>query len=99
MAKNTSEHILNTSANLLGFCLFVVTSFHLANGSQTSKIDEFTALIAICLSVSSIFSFFAIRSGNEKQAQILENVADYFFIASLIGILLIILFISFRILQ
>lgn len=26
MANNTQQHILNTSANLLGFCLFVITS-------------------------------------------------------------------------
>lgn len=96
MAKNTSQHILNTSANLLGFCLFVITSFHITNESQTSRVDEFTSVIAVFLSVSSIFSFFAIRSANENAAQKLETVADYFFIASLIGILLVIVFITLK---
>ena len=31
MANNTSPHILNTSANLLGFCLFIITSLHIAS--------------------------------------------------------------------
>lgn len=99
MAKNTSEHILNTSANLLGFCLFVITSFHVTNKSEASKIDEFTALVAICLSASGIFSFFAIRSAQAKRAQMLEFIADYLFIGALIGILLIILFITLRLLH
>ena len=31
MANNTSQHILNSSASLLGFCLFVITSLHITN--------------------------------------------------------------------
>ena len=31
MKRNTSPHILNTAANLLGFCLFVITSLHISN--------------------------------------------------------------------
>jgi hypothetical protein len=99
MAKKTSEHILNTSANLLGFCLFVITSFHVSSKSEASRIDEFTGLVAICLSVSSILSFFSIRSSVTKRAHILETIADYFFMASLAGILLIILFITLRLLR
>jgi hypothetical protein len=99
MARNTSQHILNTSATLLGFCLFVITSFHITNGSQASIIDEFTALIAVLLSSSSIFSFFSIRTRNPIATQKFETIADLFFMASLVGILLIILFITFKLIR
>ena len=40
MANNTSQHILNTSASLLGFCLFVITSFNIGNKLESSIIDD-----------------------------------------------------------
>lgn len=93
MANNTSQHILSTSASLLGFCLFIITSLHFNNQTENSLIDEFTAIIALLLTISSIFSFVSIRTKNEKREQYLELIADYFFIVSLIGIFLIIAFI------
>ena len=47
MANNTSPHILNTSANLLGFCLFIITSLHIASPLETHFIDELTSIVAI----------------------------------------------------
>lgn len=94
MSSNTSPHILNTAANLLGFCLFVITSFHVTNRSQGSLIDEFTSLVALLLTVSCLLSFFSIRSKSPRTAQRLETTADYFFISALAGILLIIAFIT-----
>src|SRR5215212_676753 len=89
MANNTSQHILNTSANLLGFCLFVITAFHAANKSENSNIDELTSLIAVLLIVSCVFSFFSLRTENPKAEQRSESIAEYLFIVSLIGILII----------
>lgn len=54
MANKTSQHILGTSANLLGFCLFIITSLHLTNHAENSLIDEFTAIIALFLTISSV---------------------------------------------
>ena len=34
MAGNKSEHILNTSSNLLGFCLIVLTSLKIQSTMQ-----------------------------------------------------------------
>ena len=67
MANKTSQHILGTSANLLGFCLFIITSLHLANKTANSYIDEFTAVVALFLAVSSVFSFLSWRTENEKK--------------------------------
>jgi len=90
MANNTSQHILPTAANLLGFCLFVITSLHVANKATTSVIDEFTSLIALILAFSCLFSFISIRSKNDLIEKRLETLADYLFFSSLIGIVIVI---------
>ena len=99
MANTTSQHILNTAANLLGFCLFVITSLHITNRIETSIIDEFTSVIAILLSFSCLFSFISIRTLNEKREKWFEKIADYLFISALSGILIIILLISLNFIQ
>ncbi len=96
MANNTSQHILNTSASLLGFCLFVITSLHIANQTETFFIDEFTSIVAILLTFSCLFSFVSIRTNYPKREKIFETIADYFFVIALVGILVIILLITFN---
>ena len=99
MANNTSQHILNTSATLLGFCLFVITSLHIANQTETQVIDELTSVVAVLLTFSCILSFIAIRTGKIKRERRLETIADYVFVAALIGILIIILLITLNFIQ
>jgi hypothetical protein len=99
MANNTSQHILNTSATLLGFCLFVITSLHIANKIETNFIDEFTSVVAILLTFSCIFSFMSIRTTDKTREKRLETIADYIFIVALIGILVIILLITLNFLK
>ena len=96
MANNTSQHILNTSASLLGFCLFVITSLHIANQTETFFIDEFTSIVATLLTFSCFFSFVSIRTSNPKREKYFETIADYFFVVALSGILVIILLITFN---
>jgi hypothetical protein len=99
MANNTSNHILNTSANLLGFCLFVITSLHISNRAEAHYIDELTSVIAVLLAFSCIFSFVSIRTTNLKREKLLERIADYLFVVALVGILLIILLIALNFLK
>ncbi len=94
MANTTSAHILNTAANLLGFCLFVITSLHIANMTEANNIDEFTSVVAVLLSFSCIFSFFSIRAKSDEKERRMEGIADVFFLISLFGILVIIVLIS-----
>ena len=96
MANTTSPHILNTSANLLGFCLVVITSLHITNKSEVSILDELTSLVAVLLIFSCLFSFFSIRTSVKKSEILLETIADYLFILSLTGILIIIGIIAFN---
>ncbi|MEP7171138.1 MAG: hypothetical protein ABI855_17350, partial [Bacteroidota bacterium] len=84
------------SANLLGFCLFVITSLHVANYSEASIIDELTSVIAILLIFSCMLSFISIRTSNKAREKRFETFADYLFFTSLTGILLIVLFIAFN---
>lgn len=93
MANNTAQHILSTAANLLGFCLFIITSLHFANKTENSLIDEFTSMIALLLTISSVFSFISIRTKDQVKEYKYEQIADYIFLISLIGIMGIILFI------
>ena len=94
MTKKTAPHIVNTSANLLGFCLLVITSLQIDNKIVNSKIDEFTSVIAVFLVISCLFSFFSIRATQQLKKNKLERIADYLFIISLLGILIIILLIT-----
>ncbi|AWG25794.1 hypothetical protein [Flavobacterium kingsejongi] len=96
MANNTSPHILNTSATLLGFCLFVITSLRISNQAENSNIDEFTSVIAIVFVFSCLFSFLSIRTSNLVLEKQLETMADRLFIIALSGILIIIMLISFN---
>ena len=90
MANNTSPHILSTAANLLGFCLFVITSIHISNKAQLSFVDEFTSVVAILLIFSCFFSFYSIKTNEDVVEKKLETIADYFFMIALVGILLIV---------
>ncbi|MCX6275264.1 MAG: hypothetical protein NTV09_08655 [Bacteroidetes bacterium] len=94
MANNTSPNILNTAANLLGFCLFVFTSLHISNNAENSIMDELTSIIAILLSISCMFSFLSIRTIKPEREKRYETIADYLFFTSLSGILIVILLIS-----
>ncbi|MBS1517849.1 MAG: hypothetical protein JSS91_07165 [Bacteroidetes bacterium] len=99
MVNKTSQHILATAANLLGFCLFVITSLHISNYSATSLIDEFTSLVALLLIFSCFFSFYSIRTESDKRTLIFEKTAEYFFIAAIVGTMLIIIFMALNFLK
>lgn len=93
MPNQTSQHILGSSANLLGFCLIIITSLHLTSKSENSIIDELTSCVALFLTISSVFSFLSLRTNHLKQEYFLEKIADYLFLMSLIGIFGVIIFI------
>ena len=94
MANNTSQHILNAAATLLGFCLVVITSLHIANKTESYIIDELTSVIAVILTSSCLLSFLSIRSKNDIRQERLEKMADYLFLIALVGILIIILLVT-----
>jgi hypothetical protein len=96
MANRTSEHILGTAANLLGFCLIVLTSLHFTNKTANTIIDELTSLIALLLTSSSTFSFISLRTPDKEKGDRYESIAEYLFIISLAGIFAIIFFLTIK---
>jgi len=78
----------------MGFCLFVITSLHIASMDELHLIDEMTSFVAVLLAFSCIFSFISIRTTNSKREAKFERIADYFFLGALLGILVIILLIT-----
>lgn len=94
MANKTSSHILNSAGNLLGFCLFVITSLRIANLVVSHYIDEFTSVIAVLATLSCILSFMSIKTNNPIKERRFEAIAENIFILTLLGILVIILLIS-----
>ncbi len=96
MASGKSPHILNSSSNLLGFCLVVLTSIKISKFATATIIDEITGLSAIVLMVSCILSFLSIRSKSEYKSAKLERVADIFFLIGLITLGITVLLVSFN---
>lgn len=90
--------ILSTSANLLGFCLFVITSLHITNYNELKFINIITSLVALILALSCFFSFASIRTKKPERERKMESIADYLFIMSLIGILIAIFLITVNLL-
>lgn len=95
MANKTSPHILGTCTNLMGFCLLLITSLHIAEKAKTTLVDEFTAIVALLLTFSSIMSFVAIRTGNTRLERRVETAAEVLFFIGMVGIIFILIFILF----
>ncbi len=91
MKNNTSQQILPTAANLIGFCLFVITSMHVSDKAASSMVDEFVSIITLFLTTSCLLSFLSIRSTIASRSNNFEKMAEFLFVGSLIGLLIIIL--------
>ena len=82
---NKSPQILNSASNLLGFCFVVLTSIRFFKLSNTTIIDEITAICFVLFMFSCLCAFLSIRS-KTKRADFYETLADYSFLAGLIVI-------------
>lgn len=98
MSQEKSPHILNTSSNLLGFCLIVLTSIKISRWGGATIIDDITGLAAVLLVISCILSFLSMRSQKEVRSEKLESAADIVFLVALVCIALTIVFVSFNLL-
>lgn len=86
MANKTSQHILPTAANLLGFCLIVITSLHVTGATTNSVLDEVASVVGLVLCFSVMLSFISIRTENIKLTARLELIADTLFGIAVVGI-------------
>ena len=77
-------HILNTSANLLGICFFIITGIHLTNPTEHMQVMQSISIVSILLLLSIFLSYLSIRVYPSKKAYKYEQIADYLFLASII---------------
>jgi len=96
--QNRSPHILNTSANLLGFCFIVLTSVKISKLSQSSIIDEGAALAIIIFMSSCLSSFLAMRNSGKRSFK-MERSADILFLIGLIVLFITTMLIAFNIIE
>lgn len=80
--ENKSPQILNSASNLLGFCFLVLTSIKFFKFSDTTIIDQVTAVCFVLFMFSCLCAFLSIRS-KTKRAILYETLADYAFLAGL----------------
>ena len=91
MSNKTSQHILPTASNLLGFCLIVITSLHISNATVNSILDEFTSIVALLLCLSVVLSFVSIKSESKLWTKRIELLAEILFGIAITGIGIIVL--------
>jgi hypothetical protein len=96
--ENKSPHILNTSANLLGFCFIVLTSVKVSKLEESSFIDEGAALAIVIFMSSCLLSFLAMRSKNVNSIK-LERLADILFLCGLIVLFLTTMLIALNLIK
>lgn len=81
-SKDLSQHILPTSAQLVGVCITVISLVKVLHiGQAGSLLDKLLAIDALLFTISASLSYFSMR---EISADFLENYADRFFILGLI---------------
>jgi hypothetical protein len=79
---NKSPQILNSASNLLGFCFLVLTSIKVFKFSDTTIIDQITAVCFVLFMFSCLCAFLSIRS-KSKRADLYEALAEYSFLGGL----------------
>jgi len=80
--NDLSQHILPTSAQLVGVCLTVISLVKVLHlGQAGSLLDRFLAIDALLFTISTALSYALMRG--EKSAN-LEKYADQFFMLGLL---------------
>lgn len=90
-----SPHILNAASALLGFCLVILTSLKISDFGERTYIDEVAGIASLCLTMSCLFSFLAIRTFHKKKEHQYDTIADYLFMCSLFCISVSVLLVTF----
>ena len=79
--RTVADHILPTSANLLGICFVILSLLKVAGVADQTLLDEATGIAILLFLLSSFLSYASLRG--LRRAEGLERVADYLFLAGL----------------
>jgi hypothetical protein len=77
-------HILNAASNLLGIALVIIAALNVAHISHKTLADEVGWFSAVCLALSCLFSYLAIR--REPARSPFEHWADHIFLLGLVSL-------------
>lgn len=78
---NLGNHILPTSANLLGICFLIFSLAHFQERLAATFLDEFSALALLLFLASCFFSYFSLRN---QKGERYEKIADISFLCGLV---------------
>ncbi|TAJ76899.1 MAG: hypothetical protein EPO42_11445 [Gallionellaceae bacterium] len=80
--NDLSQHILPSSAQLVGVCITVISLIKVLHiGQVESLLDKFLAIDAVIFTVSAALSYASMRGGRSTN---LEKYADQFFMLGLL---------------
>lgn len=79
--QNLCQHILGTSANLLGICFAIFTVIRALGFGESTYIDELAVVAVFLFLGSCLFSYASIRSS--KRWVLYERIADFIFVIAL----------------
>ncbi len=80
--NDLSQHILPTSAQLVGVCLTVISLIKVLHiGQMGSLLDKFLAVDAVLFTISATLSYASMRN---REAARLERYADQLFVLGLL---------------
>ena len=80
--KDVAQHILPTSANLLGFCFVLLSYIQLSNLTEKTLLDECLGILVFLFLISCVLSYVSMRSG--RRSEFYERIADIFFLIALV---------------
>ncbi|AZZ36775.1 hypothetical protein CIK05_08215 [Bdellovibrio sp. qaytius] len=79
--EGLGNHILPTSANLLGICFLIFSLAQFQSQLAATLLDEFSAVAIVFFLVSCFFSYFSLRAKNSVR---FERIADNSFLCGLL---------------
>ena len=90
---NVSRHILPVAATMVGVCITVITLLQVVQKDRVSSMaDVLVAIDSLLFLVSTVFSYYSIRSTNATLKA--EKYADRFFIVGMVLMVVICFLVS-----
>ena len=98
-AQRLAGHILPTSATMIGICVTLTGLVKIAEAHiGPSHVDEYCALTAVVFLASTSLSYVSLRAvPDERQAQLLERVADILFMIGMFALTAITLMFAYEV--
>ncbi len=92
--ENVTQHILPTSATMVGVCMTVISIVKVLHiGSTGTWIDKLLAFDSLTFLASAAFSYVSMRNGNLER---FEKYADITFMVGLMGMTICALLFAFE---